>query len=57
MFVRTDRVEASLATEARRIQRLREGADYDARQLSADDAAGALSAAHDFVRTIESLLD
>lgn len=55
-FVATGLFEDALLAEARRIQRLREGGDYDARQVSKLEAAAALEHAGGFVRAIEQLL-
>lgn len=55
-FVVPKRFEERLLGEARRIQRLREGGDYDARKVSTAEADAALQHAGDFVRAIEELL-
>lgn len=54
-FVKPGDFDRELYTDAQDTQRLREEADYDARAVSADDAAGILAHAERFVAAIEAL--
>lgn len=55
-FVVPGRFDRELAAQARRIQRDREAGDYDARDISRDEAEIAVSQAEQFVTAIERLL-
>ena len=56
LFVLTHRVGADLFQGAHRIQDVREAADYDARELSAEEADAIISDARRFVAAVASLL-
>ena len=54
-FVDTGRFDGDLAAEAQATQPLREGADYDARNISADEAERVCALAERFVSAIDDL--
>jgi uncharacterized protein (UPF0332 family) len=56
-FVAQGRFAAGLAADARRVQRLREAGDYDAREISEDEAREAVATARRFVTAVGELLD
>jgi uncharacterized protein (UPF0332 family) len=56
VFVASGRFDAELLAEARRIQELREAADYDAREIPSEQAEEIVSAAARFVTTVGALL-
>ena len=53
-FVRTGRFDGDLAAEARRLQRLREGADYEAVAVAPEEARAAVDAAERFVAAVRA---
>jgi uncharacterized protein (UPF0332 family) len=55
-FVTSGRFDAELAAQARSAQRSREAVDYDAREVSPEEADDALRAAERFVGAVEALL-
>jgi uncharacterized protein (UPF0332 family) len=54
-FVDVGRFDADLAAAARETQPLREGADYDARRISADEAERVCTLAERFVSAVDDL--
>jgi uncharacterized protein (UPF0332 family) len=56
-FVDTGRFEDDLAAAAQETQALREGADYDARRVSREDAERISALAERFLSAIEDLVD
>jgi uncharacterized protein (UPF0332 family) len=55
-FVSSRRLDSGLAAAARQLQDVREGADYEAREPSAQDAADAIADAERFVDAVDALL-
>lgn len=55
-LVSTGRIDVSLFRAVRRIQELREAADYDARELSAEQAQKAIADAEQFVTAVAAAL-
>ena len=56
LFVEAGRFDQALFAEARRIQELREGADYDAITVSAERADPTVDVAEQFVHAVASML-
>jgi uncharacterized protein (UPF0332 family) len=56
-FVDTRRFDGELAAAAQETQALREGADYDARRVSADEAERMCALAERFLSAIDDLVD
>jgi uncharacterized protein (UPF0332 family) len=56
-FVASGEFEDDLYAAVRRLQELRERADYDARDPTPEEATGAVSDAKRFVNAVEQLLD
>lgn len=56
VFVDPGRFDAELAGQGPRLQQIREGADYEARGASADEAEAALTAAERFVTGVLAML-
>jgi uncharacterized protein (UPF0332 family) len=56
LFVSTGRLDSGLFAAARRIQELREAADYDARDISADQARAVVVDAESFVAEVVTIL-
>jgi uncharacterized protein (UPF0332 family) len=56
LFVATERLEPGLFAPIRRVQELREAADYDARQISEDQARAVICDAESFVSAVAELL-
>lgn len=56
LFVSTGRIDSGLLSAARRIQELRESADYDARDISEDQARAIVSDAERFVAEVVRIL-
>lgn len=56
LFVSTGRVDSSLFDATRRIQELREAADYDAREVAEEQARAIVSDAERFVAAIAETL-
>lgn len=54
-FVESERFDAELATDAEKTQGLRLGADYEARQVSVEEAESVVELADRFVAAIEAL--
>lgn len=54
--MKTGEFERELFAQAQNAQRLREGADYDARAVAGDEAVAVVAQAERFVSTIEALL-
>jgi uncharacterized protein (UPF0332 family) len=57
VFAATGRFNAARVSEAQDVQRLREGADYDARAVSAEEAAAILDQAERFVVDVAALFN
>ncbi len=57
LFVETGRLDAALFAAAQETQRLREGADYDARHVAADEAAAIVEQAERFILAVGEMLD
>lgn len=55
-FVATGQLDEALVNEAQRVQSTREAADYDAEQISPEDAEAAVAHARRFVAAIEDLI-
>jgi len=56
VFVSTGRLAAEPATTVRLLQERREAADYDAREVSAEEAQDAIAVARTFVDAIATML-
>lgn len=56
-FVSAERFESGLFAAARRIQELREAADYDARDISKDQAGAIVIDAENFVAAVAAMLE
>jgi uncharacterized protein (UPF0332 family) len=56
-FVSAGRFDAGLSAAARRIQELREAADYDAREISREQAAAIVLDAERFVAAVAAMLE
>jgi uncharacterized protein (UPF0332 family) len=56
LFVSTGRFDPELLVEARRIQELREAADYDAREISRERADAIVTDAEQFVAGVAAML-
>jgi uncharacterized protein (UPF0332 family) len=57
VFVSPGRFDSGLAAAARQMQDVREGADYEAQEPSAEEAAAVIADAERFVEAVETLLD
>ena len=57
VFVLSERFEAGVLARATRLQELREAGDYDAREISGDEAREAIAAAEEFVAAVVALLE
>ena len=55
-FVSTARFEPELFARARRLQELREASDYDAREVSRDEAEASVTEAERFVAAVAAML-
>jgi uncharacterized protein (UPF0332 family) len=55
--LRRRRVDSKLFAAVRRLQEIREAADYDAREISADEAEEILSGAESFVARVATMLE
>jgi uncharacterized protein (UPF0332 family) len=56
LFVSTGRFDSKLLAEMRRVQELREAADYDARELTRDQAEDIVTEAERFVAAVAAML-
>ena len=56
LYVAPGRFDARLLSEVTRFQELREAGDYDAREISSEEAERAIAAAEAFVAAVDAML-